>query len=602
MMIMKQVLNNMRLLAIFALVFSLIGCEDDDETPLPEVSAGFTFETVQGSGTVSFINISEEADSYEWDFGDGETSELINPVKAYTESGTYTVSLEASNVAGASEVFEDEITIQIADPMAPFDSGLLTNGDFENGSEPWIGGGLNVETEGGNSFNLVEVTVAGNPFDVNLSQVVELSQGTNYTLTFDASASVNRTMLAGIGLNEAPFTNTAPSVDLTTDTQTFTLQLSAADFGNANSRVLFDMGAEVGTVIIDNVSLVEGGDGSDSNGGTGGGSLSVCDGGELVNDFETSDDSIFSNFGGGVGTIIDNADTSVNSSAKVAQYVKNAGEVFGGITIALDSNLDLNNGTFTIDVNSQSVRQLLFKLEGLNQELIIPTSGTGWETISYDFTGNAGEVTGITLIMDNGTAGDGSADWTIQFDNIRLCDNESTGGGTGGGTCPAPPTGELLSNGDFEANSGDGACWQLNQGGGSVAIIDSDADTGTYSARLTTGPSQVPNLKQERFGTSVAGGQNIQVTFRYKVTSNFVDGSILQVLAFSERSVGGAQPHDLGNATGTNTVDVWQDYTGTFTTDAGVDEGLSLLIQATCGGAGTCAGEVIIDNVVVTQI
>src|SRR6056297_111309 len=840
MMIMKQVLNNMRLLAIFALVFSLIGCEDDDETPLPEVSAGFTFETVQGSGTVSFINISEEADSYEWDFGDGETSELINPVKAYTESGTYTVSLEASNVAGASEVFEDEITIQIADPMAPFDSGLLTNGDFENGSEPWIGGGLNVETEGGNSFNLVEVTVAGNPFDVNLSQVVELTQGTNYILTFDASASMNRTMLAGIGLNEAPFTNTAPSVDLTTDTQTFTLQLSAADFGNANSRVLFDMGAEVGTVVIDNVSLVEGGDGSDSTSGEGGGSLDVCDGGELVNDFETSDDSIFSNFGGGVGTIIDNADTSVNSSAKVAQYVKNAGEVFGGITIALDSNLNLNNGTFTIDVNSQSVRQLLFKLEGLNQELIIPTSGTGWETISYDFTGNAGEVTGITLIMDNGTAGDGSADWTIQFDNIRLCDNESTGGGstldvcdggelvndfetsddsifsnfgggvgtiidnadtsvnssakvaqyvknagevfggitialdsnlnlnngtftidvnsqsvrqllfkleglnqeliiptsgtgwetisydftgnagevtgitlimdngtagdgsadwtiqfdnirlcdnestgggstldvcdggelvndfetsddsifsnfgggvgtiidnadtsvnssakvaqyvknagevfggitialdsnlnlnngtftidvnsqsvrqllfkleglnqeliiptsgtgwetisydftgnagevtgitlimdngtagdgsadwtiqfdnirlcdnestgggTGGGTCPAPPTGELLSNGDFEANSGDGACWQLNQGGGSVAIIDSDADTGTYSARLTTGPSQVPNLKQERFGTSVAGGQNIQVTFRYKVTSNFV--------------------------------------------------------------------------------
>src|SRR6056297_1492194 len=473
MMIMKQVLNNMRLLAIFALVFSLIGCEDDDETPLPEVSAGFTFETVQGSGTVSFINISEEADSYEWDFGDGETSELINPVKAYTESGTYTVSLEASNVAGASEVFEDEITIQIADPMAPFDSGLLTNGDFENGSEPWIGGGLNVETEGGNSFNLVEVTVAGNPFDVNLSQVVELTQGTNYILTFDASASMNRTMLAGIGLNEAPFTNTAPSVDLTTDTQTFTLQLSAADFGNANSRVLFDMGAEVGTVVIDNVSLVEGGDGSDSTSGEGGGSLSVCDGGELVNDFETSDDSIFSNFGGGVGTIIDNADTSVNSSAKVAQYVKNAGEVFGGITIALDSNLDLNNGTFTIDVNSQSVRQLLFKLEGLNQELIIPTSGTGWETISYDFTGNAGEVTGITLIMDNGTAGDGSADWTIQFDNIRLCDNESTGGGSTLDVCDG---GELVN--DFETS--DDSIFS-NFGGGVGTIID-NADTSVNSS------------------------------------------------------------------------------------------------------------------------
>ncbi|MFK7814140.1 MAG: PKD domain-containing protein [Maribacter sp.] len=580
---MKQLLKNIKLLSMCLLVVSFLGCEDDDEGNLPEVIAGFTFTLNEETATVTFINISEEANAFEWDFGDGETSTLINPIKTYSESGTYTVSLESSNVAGASEVFEDEITIQIADPTAPFDSGLLINGDFENGTEPWIGGGLNVTTEGGNSFNLVDVTVAGNPFDVNLSQVVELTQGTNYTLTFEASASVNRTMLAGIGLNEAPFTNTAPSVDLTTDTQTFTLQLSAADFGgansrvlfdmgaevgvvvidnvslveggdgsdsnggvgfdsglltngdfesggepwiggglnvvtdggnsfnsvdvttagnpfdvnlsqvveitqganytltfeasasvnrtmlagiglneapftntapsvdltmdtqtftlqlsaadfgSANSRVLFDMGAEVGTVIIDNVSLVEGGDGSDTNGGTGGNSLEVCDGGDLVNDFEASDDSIFNNFGGGVGTIIDNADTSVNSSAKVAQYVKNAGEVFGGITIALESNIDLNNGTFSIDVNSQSVRQLLFKLEGLNQELIIPTSGTGWETISYDFTGNAGEVTGITLIMDNGTAGDGSADWTIQFDNIRLCDNEGSGGGTGGG-------------------------------------------------------------------------------------------------------------------------------------------------------------------------
>ncbi|WP_222983469.1 hypothetical protein, partial [Flagellimonas meishanensis] len=201
-------------------------------------------------------------------------------------------------------------------------------------------------------------------------------------------------------------------------------------------------------------------------------------------------------------------------------------------------------------------------------------------------------------IMDNGTAGDGSADWTIQFDNIRLCSNNAGGGG---GSCPAPPIGELLSNGGFEANAGDGACWQLNQGGGSVTIINTDADVGTYSARLTTGPSQVPNLKQERFAPSVAGSQDIQVSFRYKITSPFVDGSLIQVLAFSERTVGGAVPHDLGNAD-TATINVWQTYTSSFTTDAGTDEGISLLIQATCGGVGTCAGEVIIDEVVVVEL
>nr|WP_299485907.1 PKD domain-containing protein [uncultured Allomuricauda sp.] len=189
---------------------------------------------------------------------------------------------------------------------------------------------------------------------------------------------------------------------------------------------------------------------------------------------------------------------------------------------------------------------------------------------------------------------------TVYVDNIYFY-NDGSGGG-GGGSCPAPPMGELLSNGGFEANSGDAACWQLNAGGGAVTVIDTDANTGTYSARLVTGPAQVPNLKQERFAMSIAGNQGVQVTFRYKINTPFVDGAILQVLAFSEFTTNPAVAHDLGNATDVSTTGVWQTYTGTFTTDASIEEGISLLIQATCGGAGTCAGEVLIDDVVVTEI
>nr|WP_298790681.1 PKD domain-containing protein [uncultured Allomuricauda sp.] len=189
---------------------------------------------------------------------------------------------------------------------------------------------------------------------------------------------------------------------------------------------------------------------------------------------------------------------------------------------------------------------------------------------------------------------------TVYVDNIYFY-NDGSGGG-GGGSCPAPPMGELLSNGGFEANSGDAACWQLNAGGGAVTVIDTDANTGTYSARLLTGPAQVPNLKQERFAMSIAGNQGVQVTFRYKINTPFVDGAILQVLAFSEFTTNPAVAHDLGNATDVSTTGVWQTYTGTFTTDASIEEGISLLIQATCGGAGTCAGEVLIDDVVVTEI
>ena len=126
--------------------------------------------------------------------------------------------------------------------MITFDSGLLTNGDFENGDAPWFGNALNIVTEGDNNVNSAAVNQAGEAFAVNLSQVVEISEGINYMLTFDASTTDEaRTMLAGIGLNFAPFTATVSTINLTTDTQTFTLQLRAEDFGAADSRVLFDL-------------------------------------------------------------------------------------------------------------------------------------------------------------------------------------------------------------------------------------------------------------------------------------------------------------------------------------------------------------------------
>ena len=140
---------------------------------------------------------------------------------------------------------------------------LLTNGDFEDGRTSWTDTAGEIRTEGDNSFFFADVATAGEAFAVNLSQVVEITQDENYVLTFDAStgAGNTRTMIAGIGLNEQPFTAMIETVTLTDQTQTFTLSFTAG-FGLANSRVLFDMGAETGIVVIDNVSLVQGGEGS----------------------------------------------------------------------------------------------------------------------------------------------------------------------------------------------------------------------------------------------------------------------------------------------------------------------------------------------------
>ncbi len=189
-----------------------------------------------------------------------------------SEWQTYTLTLAASDFgnensrvlfdmgAEVGEVYIDDVLLEeTAAVTNPFDSGLLNNGDFQNGVESWIGNAASPQDDGSgsNNINYANVEMAGNPWDVNLSQVVAIEQGKSYALTFKAKSNVNRDLVAGIGLNEDPWTNKTETVSLTPEWQTFTKTLTASDFGSANSRVLFDMGAAAGEVLIDDVSLVE---------------------------------------------------------------------------------------------------------------------------------------------------------------------------------------------------------------------------------------------------------------------------------------------------------------------------------------------------------
>ncbi|MBT5797557.1 MAG: hypothetical protein HOI09_09255, partial [Porticoccaceae bacterium] len=127
---------------------------------------------------------------------------------------------------------------------------LLTNGDFSSGSTSWTNADTAIV-----SYYDVNVETAGDAYAVNLSQTMTLVPDTAYTVSFKAKASVARTMLAGLGLYHDPWTNVTESVSLTTEWKTFTLNQTTTGFGDDNSRVLFDMGAEVGAVSIDDVSV-----------------------------------------------------------------------------------------------------------------------------------------------------------------------------------------------------------------------------------------------------------------------------------------------------------------------------------------------------------
>tara|TARA_B110000858_G_scaffold129675_1_gene147438 strand:- start:3 stop:1145 length:1143 start_codon:yes stop_codon:yes gene_type:complete len=144
-----------------------------------------------------------------------------------------------------------------------FDDGLLTNGDFEGGSAPWIVGvddasPAPVVTVGDNTYYSVDVTAAGNVYDVNVSQKVEIIGGNTYTLSFDAWSDVNRSIVAGIGLSADPWTNTGEPLNITTTRTTYTFTYTEVGFEASDARVLFDIGGDIGLVNIDNVSLVLG--------------------------------------------------------------------------------------------------------------------------------------------------------------------------------------------------------------------------------------------------------------------------------------------------------------------------------------------------------
>lgn len=82
----------------------------------PVPTAGFT-SSINGA-TATFTNTSGNATAYDWNFGDGQTSTAQNPVHTYTNDGTYTVTLTATNACG-SNTFTQAVTI-VTPPTAAF--------------------------------------------------------------------------------------------------------------------------------------------------------------------------------------------------------------------------------------------------------------------------------------------------------------------------------------------------------------------------------------------------------------------------------------------------------------------------------------------------
>jgi hypothetical protein len=91
--------NKFKLLMFLAIAVAFASCDDDVQL---DVKACFTHspeQNIQVGDTVFFSNCSEDAVSYTWSFGDGESSNEVDPFHVYTEPGVYDVGLYAHNGA-----------------------------------------------------------------------------------------------------------------------------------------------------------------------------------------------------------------------------------------------------------------------------------------------------------------------------------------------------------------------------------------------------------------------------------------------------------------------------------------------------------------------
>ena len=213
--------------------------------------AFFDIEYTIGNTNATFVNTSIGADSYFWDFGDGNSSTEESPMHDYGADGTYTISMIATNACGSDTTIQDLQVVTSPDgsisadategctPLTVNFSSNSSNGStyawtFEGGT-PSISAEANpsvvYNTAGTFSVSLVITNAAG---AISLMETDYITVGQSPTASFDIEYTIGNT--------SATFVNTSTGADS-----------YFWDFGDGNSSTeespMHDYGAD-GTYTI----------------------------------------------------------------------------------------------------------------------------------------------------------------------------------------------------------------------------------------------------------------------------------------------------------------------------------------------------------------
>ncbi|HQQ94320.1 MAG TPA: PKD domain-containing protein [Bacteroidia bacterium] len=104
-------------------------------TPRPEARFTYTNNALPGLGaSVQFRDTSNNAHRWHWAFGNGDTSNLQDPIENYSSNGTYTVTLTVYDVFGCPSVFTSTVLVEnVVSSLAELIPNMITpNSDGKN--------------------------------------------------------------------------------------------------------------------------------------------------------------------------------------------------------------------------------------------------------------------------------------------------------------------------------------------------------------------------------------------------------------------------------------------------------------------------------------
>ena len=157
------------LLMIFALIFcfSVAGSASADSVPV----ANFTSNVTNGSAplTVQYTDTSSGSPtSWNWNFGDGQSSTVENPTHTYSEVGNYSVTLNVTNSAGSSSLTQNN--------YVSTGSSVITN---NNGIDIYVANTAGVKYDMPNGVTTTAQYGGKYPYVPNTYYIAEGGGGTN---------------------------------------------------------------------------------------------------------------------------------------------------------------------------------------------------------------------------------------------------------------------------------------------------------------------------------------------------------------------------------------------------------------------------------------